>query len=186
MASSLKSGHVGSSGSSGQGSQGLGVPGSLKRQFSEPEEVSSADSPPSPISAAASVSESPSKRPRTDSETSPDEEVSRRPDPTTANLLELLECPVCFEVTRTGPVFNCRNGHLICSACKPKVKSCPVCRSADLDCRNVFIEKFVSVRRSWLARYLGLGSLEPKLFHTLAYQGALCLTKPKQVALFRI
>ena len=148
MASSLKSGHVGSSGSSGQGSQGLGVPGSLKRQLSEPEEVSSADSPPSPISAAASVSETPSKRPRTDSETSPDEEVSRRPDPTTANLLELLECPVCFEVTRTGPVFNCRNGHLICSACKPKVKSCPVCRSVDLDCRNVFIEKFVSVRRS--------------------------------------
>ena len=136
MASSLTSGIIGSSSKSG-------ISSSLKRQFSEPEEVSSG-SPPSPVSDPISEPPTPSKRSRTESGTAADDEATRLQDLRTTQLLELLECPVCFEATRTSPVFNCRNGHLICSACKPKVKSCPVCRTADLDCRNVFIEKFVS------------------------------------------
>jgi hypothetical protein len=32
-----------------------------------------------------------------------------------------IQCNVCNEVPRKTPVYNCTNGHLLCSACKPKV-----------------------------------------------------------------
>ena len=38
-----------------------------------------------------------------------------------------LECPVCFE-TASAPIFMCQQMHLICSRCRPKLKTCPVCR----------------------------------------------------------
>ena len=45
-----------------------------------------------------------------------------------------LECPVCFEVPSMGePIYQCREGHLVCSQCEPKlskrkVNDCPKCR----------------------------------------------------------
>lgn len=33
---------------------------------------------------------------------------------------ELLECPVCLETPRKGPIFSCTNGHLIVSMLKRK------------------------------------------------------------------
>eukprot|EP00092_Neocalanus_flemingeri_P108084 GFUD01138748.1.p1 GENE.GFUD01138748.1~~GFUD01138748.1.p1 ORF type:complete len:330 (+),score=82.64 GFUD01138748.1:13-1002(+) len=42
-------------------------------------------------------------------------------------LHERIECPVCLEIPETGPVFNCLNGHLVCSKCKSN--SCPTCRA---------------------------------------------------------
>jgi len=41
-------------------------------------------------------------------------------------LKKSVECPVCFEVPRKGPVFTCPNGHLVCQKCKKE--SCPMCR----------------------------------------------------------
>jgi len=38
-----------------------------------------------------------------------------------------LECPVCLEVA-TAPIFMCREQHLICSTCTPRVRECPECR----------------------------------------------------------
>ena len=38
-----------------------------------------------------------------------------------------LECPVCFE-TSQKPIYQCIEGHLICSICRLKVASCPVCK----------------------------------------------------------
>ena len=32
-----------------------------------------------------------------------------------------LECPVCLEVS-AAPIFSCNEQHIICSACRPKVK----------------------------------------------------------------
>jgi len=37
-----------------------------------------------------------------------------------------VECPVCFEVPRTGPIYACPNGHHVCKNCKKE--SCPICR----------------------------------------------------------
>ncbi len=41
-----------------------------------------------------------------------------------------LECPVCLEVKRDCQIFQCANGHLICSDCHGRVAQCPVCRVA--------------------------------------------------------
>ena len=44
------------------------------------------------------------------------------------DLKKTVECPVCLEVPRKGPVFTCPNGHLVCQKCKRA--SCPTCREA--------------------------------------------------------
>ncbi len=59
-------------------------------------------------------------------------------------LADLMECPVCLDFPRSAPIFSCRNGHLICAKCQPKLDCCPICRSPDVSCRNGFAEKFVS------------------------------------------
>jgi len=44
------------------------------------------------------------------------------------DLKKQIECPVCLEVPRKGPVFACSNGHLVCQKCKRE--TCPTCRGA--------------------------------------------------------
>jgi E3 ubiquitin-protein ligase SIAH1 len=56
------------------------------------------------------------------------------------DLLEELECPVCFEYFQP-PIAICKNGHSICGKCKSKVRSCPVCRAAILNTTNITLEK---------------------------------------------
>eukprot|EP00092_Neocalanus_flemingeri_P024576 GFUD01026655.1.p1 GENE.GFUD01026655.1~~GFUD01026655.1.p1 ORF type:complete len:357 (-),score=69.49 GFUD01026655.1:3-1073(-) len=41
-------------------------------------------------------------------------------------LKEKVECPVCLEIPRSGPVHVCPNGHIVCKQCK--TGSCPTCR----------------------------------------------------------
>ncbi|XP_040564294.1 uncharacterized protein [Lepeophtheirus salmonis] len=63
--------------------------------------------------------------------------------------LDLLECPVCFELPRSGPLFGCKNGHLLCKLCRNQLMistdggQCPICRSKDLSCRNIIAEKLL-------------------------------------------
>ena len=54
-----------------------------------------------------------------------------------------LECPVCWEIPKTGPLYQCENGHFLCSACNGKVNLCPVCRVnlPKVRIRNLFAEK---------------------------------------------
>ena len=40
---------------------------------------------------------------------------------------EALTCPVCFEIS-SAPIFMCQQMHLICSECRPKLRTCPECR----------------------------------------------------------
>ncbi|CAB4058606.1 SIAH1 [Lepeophtheirus salmonis] len=54
-----------------------------------------------------------------------------------------LECPVCGRIS-LPPIMQCRNGHVTCNACRPKVQSCPVCREIDIDIRNMFAEKAIT------------------------------------------
>jgi len=41
-------------------------------------------------------------------------------------LKDSVECPVCLEIPRQGPVFVCPNGHVVCCDCKKE--TCPKCR----------------------------------------------------------
>ena len=40
----------------------------------------------------------------------------------------LLECTVCLEVPSSNPIYQCRNGHLYCKECHPKLQECSVCQ----------------------------------------------------------
>merc|ERR1719186_1073797 len=42
-------------------------------------------------------------------------------------LKEKIECPVCMEIPRAGPVPVCPNGHLVCQECN-RGTTCPTCR----------------------------------------------------------
>ena len=42
-------------------------------------------------------------------------------------LKERVECPVCLQVPRSGPVSVCPNGHVVCKDCRRY--SCPTCRT---------------------------------------------------------
>jgi len=61
------------------------------------------------------------------------------PQPKNSELLEYidsqieakekeLECPVCLEVV-SAPIFRCEELHIICFNCRPKVSTCPECRT---------------------------------------------------------
>ena len=59
-------------------------------------------------------------------------------------LRKSLECPVCFHTPKAGPIYQCENGHTLCSECNGKVKKlCPVCRvKLPKDrIRNLYAEK---------------------------------------------
>merc|ERR1712243_3259 len=43
-------------------------------------------------------------------------------------LEESLECPVCRDKI-SGHVFQCHAGHVMCSPCRTRLLTCPVCRS---------------------------------------------------------
>ncbi|CAG9324065.1 unnamed protein product [Blepharisma stoltei] len=61
----------------------------------------------------------------------------------TSSLQNSLECPVCFEYL-APPVYQCPNGHSICSRCHQHVPTCPECRSdMSQSYRNLTIEKIL-------------------------------------------
>ena len=39
-----------------------------------------------------------------------------------------LECPVCLELCQP-PIYMCTMSHPVCSLCRPKLTSCPTCRT---------------------------------------------------------
>ena len=52
-----------------------------------------------------------------------------------------IECPVCLEVPRKGPIFSCPNGHLVCQKCKRE--SCPTCREVMGDNKSLVAVKLI-------------------------------------------
>lgn len=54
-------------------------------------------------------------------------------------LPEVLQCPVCYECMEP-PIRLCKNGHSICSKCRPRLNNCPICRRTILLTRNFALE----------------------------------------------
>ena len=57
-----------------------------------------------------------------------------------------LECPVCTEIC-LPPIYQCPEGHIICSTCRPQLDRCPVCRfqlQGLPEIRNRLLEKLAS------------------------------------------
>ncbi|KAL2487855.1 E3 ubiquitin-protein ligase [Forsythia ovata] len=53
---------------------------------------------------------------------------------------ELLECPICMNIMYP-PIHQCPNGHTLCSKCKSKVRSCPICRQELGNIRCLALER---------------------------------------------
>ena len=56
---------------------------------------------------------------------------------------DILECPVCFATIKQTPIYQCRNGHVICKNCHPRLRTCPTCRDGPISQRNRKIEEIV-------------------------------------------
>jgi len=56
-----------------------------------------------------------------------------------------FECPVCLEVPQKPPVYQCRNGHCVCSDCKVMLVRCPECRIFLGNIRNRTLEKLLAI-----------------------------------------
>jgi len=55
-------------------------------------------------------------------------ELKNKHDNICDQLKDKLECPVCLEIPRSGPVYICPNGHFVCKKCK--TEACPTCRDS--------------------------------------------------------
>ena len=50
---------------------------------------------------------------------------------------------VCYDQFRPDrAVFQCEDGHLVCSRCRPELRDCPVCRGT-LVGRAIMLEQFL-------------------------------------------
>jgi hypothetical protein len=58
-------------------------------------------------------------------------------------IRDLLECPVCIEILKSVPVYQCANGHVICMDCIEKLNNCPICRNDSELRRNLKLENIV-------------------------------------------
>ncbi|OAF67634.1 hypothetical protein A3Q56_04627 [Intoshia linei] len=45
----------------------------------------------------------------------------------TSELINLFECPVCFDYA-LPPITQCESGHILCFSCREKLDMCPTCR----------------------------------------------------------
>ena len=63
-----------------------------------------------------------------------------------------LECPCCFKIPNFPPLWQCKNGHLVCDDCKNclgrmhlAMVQCPTCRIlvGDVWARNLIAEKLI-------------------------------------------
>jgi len=72
-------------------------------------------------------------------------EESSLPEDERSEIESELECPVCLEISRP-PIYQCPEGHLICSACKPLLKACCQCdkKYTDPPIRCRFAEKLAT------------------------------------------
>merc|ERR1740137_130425 len=61
------------------------------------------------------------------------------------NLKDTVECPVCLEIPRKGPVFVCPNGHFVCKRCKAEAKSCPTCRDPMGDGKSLLAVSVIEI-----------------------------------------
>ena len=56
-----------------------------------------------------------------------------------------LQCPVCLTVPKLGPIYQCRNGHLLCYHCHCKLQQCPQCKIPLEKLRNLLSEQVLSI-----------------------------------------
>ena len=57
---------------------------------------------------------------------------------------KILECPVCLEVPKSTPIYQCEKGHIHCQSCHQNLNDCPVCRSKNINNRALVAEQIIA------------------------------------------
>eukprot|EP01126_Amoeba_proteus_P042976 TRINITY_DN4688_c0_g2_i10.p1 TRINITY_DN4688_c0_g2~~TRINITY_DN4688_c0_g2_i10.p1 ORF type:complete len:222 (-),score=40.17 TRINITY_DN4688_c0_g2_i10:509-1174(-) len=80
-------------------------------------------------------------------------EAKRKPGELTPHLpkksrtavREIITCPVCLGLSHP-PILQCVSGHIVCSACLPSLKICPICGVpyGDVHIRNRALEELIT------------------------------------------
>ncbi|XP_058059883.1 uncharacterized protein LOC131210625 [Anopheles bellator] len=79
-------------------------------------------------------------------------------------IVAALECPVCFD-TIPPPVFQCQNGHLVCSRCRVRADRCAICRERYTLGRSLLAEQvFQSITEAFNLSEGSDGRLRERLF----------------------
>ncbi|KFB42626.1 AGAP002322-PA-like protein [Anopheles sinensis] len=79
-------------------------------------------------------------------------------------IVAALECPVCFD-TIPPPVFQCQNGHLVCSKCRVRADRCAICRERYTPGRSLLAEQvYQSITEAFNLREGSDGRLRERLF----------------------
>ena len=61
------------------------------------------------------------------------------------SLQDELECPVCYKIPTSIPIFQCQQGHIHCGDCHPKLTTCPICRTnLNTKTRSLLAEKLLA------------------------------------------
>ena len=62
-----------------------------------------------------------------------------------SELVEILECPICYGLPHTSFVYQCTNGHTLCQVCRKRLgkEICPSCRQPLGEIRNRTIERIM-------------------------------------------
>ena len=74
-------------------------------------------------------------------------------------VAEQLECPVCLKTIQDPPIFQCEQGHGLCSTCRKPLKDegkpCPVCRGKLTEVRMLAVEKMLEKLPQTKCKYNG-------------------------------
>ena len=64
---------------------------------------------------------------------------------TSEDLRDELECPVCFKIPSSTPIYQCDQGHIHCKDCHPRLRTCPICRiPLNISTRALLAEKLLA------------------------------------------
>ncbi|XP_067126129.1 E3 ubiquitin-protein ligase sina-like [Centruroides vittatus] len=84
------------------------------------------------------------RRTSTSTEASNTEQASTSNPTTNLAVRAVFVCPVCYDYL-IRPIFQCSEGHTICSRCKSQVQQCPHCRVNMGSCRNLALERLSEI-----------------------------------------
>ncbi|KAK1386547.1 RING-type E3 ubiquitin transferase [Heracleum sosnowskyi] len=97
--------------------------------------------------------------------------------PSTNGVHELLECPVCKSLMYP-PIYQCPDGHTLCSDCKLRVHNCcPTCRHELGNIRCLALEK-VAESLELTCRYQSLGCHDIFLYYSKLKHEQHCRFRP--------
>ena len=91
--------------------------------------------------------------------------------------IDLLECPVCFNIPSQYLMVFCENGHMVCGNCKNRLVNCIQCQAKFVSKKNILVERILdSVTKH--CKYKGSGCNKMVLFKDTEDHARQCEFRP--------